>query len=148
MYAHVCNFMFFQVAHPLLTISQDLLLCLSVSLSFTLPNCPKDSFWGDKQTLAVFFPPTGEYNSCKCGKTIGQLKRSFASASDFVPIQIIWRYSWLLCCNRAADGRRARFVVKVCVNMKPLRVFFDRGNADVSIVPIIFSARVRATRFQ
>ena len=42
---------------------------LILSLAY-LSQLSKRFFWGEQQTLAVFFPPTGEYISCRFRKTL------------------------------------------------------------------------------
>ena len=53
------------------------MLMYAISCFFTLILSPaylsqlsKRFFWGEQQTLAVFFPPTGEYTSCRYRKTL------------------------------------------------------------------------------
>ena len=52
MYAHVSNFIFFTTFLSPAYLSQ----------------LSKRFFGGEQQTLAVFFPPTGEYKSCRSRK--------------------------------------------------------------------------------
>ena len=42
---------------------------LILSLAY-LSQLSKRFFWGEQQTLAVFFPPTGEYKSCRSRKML------------------------------------------------------------------------------